>query len=116
MSAFLLPALLLITLAPLTAVEVGAEAGEATPVVTVLKAGWAPDGDWVVMEGTLVVREDAPERYHLRDDTGTIEIELDRELLRETGVAAGDRIRVRGTIDIEVEQRTIVVDQVHAVS
>lgn len=52
----------------------------------------------VVLEGCLG-RQVGEERYVFQDDSGEVEVEMDADLVRESPVAPGIRVRVRGVVE-----------------
>ncbi|WP_353141219.1 NirD/YgiW/YdeI family stress tolerance protein [Acinetobacter pragensis] len=72
-------------------------AGGKNPV-TVAQAAKAADETAVSVTG-VIVREIKPEHYELKDKSGTITVEIDRDLVVPAKLKPGTKVRVYGEVD-----------------
>ena len=73
-------------------------AAAANNVVTVAQAAKARDETAVTIVGTIV-RQLKHEHYELRDQSGTIEVEIDDDIAGPTQLKPGTKVRVIGEVD-----------------
>lgn len=68
------------------------------PVQTVDKAAQSPDKTHVVLDGVLTskIRD---EHYNFKDNTGTIEVEIDHKRFPTTPVNEKTKVRLSGEVD-----------------
>lgn len=90
-------AALLFSAAPAFAIDGGTPRQPLTSIDAVLKSG--VDDYPVVVTGTIV-KNIGDEKYEFRDDTGTMQAEIDKEDLYNITVE-GARVTLTGEIDIE---------------
>ncbi|GMO23725.1 MAG: hypothetical protein Ta2B_02960 [Termitinemataceae bacterium] len=70
--------------------------------VTVVQAKGLPDNSLVILTGTIV-QSLGKEKFTLRDSTGDITVEIDRELWALLGISVSenDKVEIGGKVDVE---------------
>ncbi len=83
--------------------------GAVSKVLSVEAVGGLKDDSRVVLEGFLV-KQIRDEHYLFRDETGTIEVEIDDEDFRGLDVTPKTRVRILGEVDKDRNSVTVDVD------
>ncbi|GKX61546.1 outer membrane protein [Pragia fontium] len=95
-----------------TTTQSGGFSGPNTSQTTVDKALKMSDDSWVTLRGNIE-QQVGKKRYLFRDETGTINIEVDRKRWNGITVTPKDKVEIQGEIDkdwssIEVDVKKIV--------
>ncbi len=85
--------------------------GATARTATVKEAMTMPDDSEVVLTGHLV-KKLQDEHYLFRDDTGTIEVEIEDETFRGQDGAPQDKIKIAGEVDLDGRRVSVDVDRV----
>ncbi|PKE31880.1 TIGR00156 family protein [Rahnella sp. AA] len=86
-----------------------------TPLSTVKDAQTMKDDQWIMLEGFLDQRVDH-DKYIFRDNTGTLNVEIDGKRWQGQNVSPKDKIRIEGKVDkdwnsVEVDVKTVKIIQ-----
>lgn len=87
---------------------------QAVNVVTVGEIENAANDSYVVMEGYITTKT-GDEKYTFKDNTGTIQVEIDDDDWNGLTVRPGDKVRIQGEVDkswtkpTEIEVDTITL-------
>ena len=74
-----------------------------TQPITINDARKLPDGSWVIITGNIV-NSIGKEKYTVRDSSGEITVEIEREALRGLSVNISDRVEIHGKLEIKKGQ------------
>lgn len=72
--------------------------GPAPTLSTVARAKTLPDDAWVVLEGHIA-RQTGHERYEFRDNSGTVEVDIDGKYWAGQHASPSDKVRLEGEVD-----------------
>lgn len=124
-----LAAIMMITTAPVFAAQGGFNGPSATPaqtqtqtqqggfvdkdanLTTALKVKDMKDDSWVKLRGNITERL-SDDRYTFRDESGTVNVEIDNKRWNGVTVTPQDKVEIQGKVDKEWNDFEIDVKQV----
>lgn len=89
-------------------------ASQTTSSSTIAEATAAPDGTQVVISGEIVQQVDS-EHLVLRDNSGQINVEVDKDILGKVKFAPDSHLRILGKMDRNSERSLLVAKSVQVV-
>ena len=95
--------------------QTGGFTGPSLGVTTVEQAKNLPDESPVVLQGKII-ESLGDENYTFADETGTIRIEIDKDVWKGVYVNENDLVEIRGEIDKEFVRKKISVDSIKKIN